>query len=67
MARFANDCRARMHEVLIELEEKLGEVRFLFLNANAATNQSFYSCLTLYFWMLTMTYRGRQAWRFDSA
>jgi hypothetical protein len=48
MARFANDCRAKMNEVLVELEEKLGEVRFLSLSAKSSTNQSSYFCLTLY-------------------
>jgi hypothetical protein len=28
MAHFAKDCRAKMNEILPELEEKLGEVRF---------------------------------------
>jgi hypothetical protein len=26
MARFARDCRAKMHELVVELREKLGEV-----------------------------------------
>jgi hypothetical protein len=32
MARFAKDCRAKMHELVIELEEKLGEVRISLRN-----------------------------------
>lgn len=39
MARFARDCRAKMNEILPELEEKLGEV----CERNALQNLIFYN------------------------